>query len=93
MPNTPAVLEIALTPAVLEIDFFGMPGCFQNVDPATLLVVLGGTTSAAGSMRVTTPVLDSPPFIADLYFMHAYFAPGANARGLLSTRGMRVQYR
>ncbi|MEZ5964816.1 MAG: hypothetical protein R3F56_13305 [Planctomycetota bacterium] len=93
LPGTPAVLEIALTPAAIPLAFFGMPNCFQNVDPATLLVVFGGNTDGAGHMRVTLPVPDDPATFGDLYFMYAHFAPGANPRGLLSTQGLRAQFR
>lgn len=93
LPSTPAVLELALTPAAIPLGFFGMPNCFQNVDPATLLVVFGGSTDGSGHMRVTLPVPDDPAIHGDLYFMYAHFAPGANVRGLLSTQGLRGQFR
>lgn len=93
-PSSTAVLEIAGAPFSLELTFMGMPGCFQNIDPgATLITTIAIPTDAAGKATFPLPIQDFPLVIGDLYFQYAYLAPGANALGLLGTKGLRMQIR
>ena len=77
-------------PLPLSLDFLGATGCFAHHDAAIsvgtpMLLQLPAATAAA-------PIPNLPAVVGVAFFLQAWaVAPGANALGLLTSNGLRVQ--
>ena len=90
-PGRLAALLVGASAGAVALDPIGMPGCVLNASPP--LLVVSGTTDAGGGLTMRVPLNDCPMFWGDAFVQWAYANPGANAAGLQSTRGLRVQVR
>jgi hypothetical protein len=91
-PSSAAVLMMGIGETNLDLTGAGLTGCSLLVDPAFLLF-FSAVTDPSGGAAVNVPLLDVPLFLGDLYFQWLYVHPGANAAGLITTRGRRSQVR
>ncbi|MFO1054406.1 MAG: hypothetical protein U1F36_19470 [Planctomycetota bacterium] len=89
-PSAPVFVSVGAGPTFVPLDTIGMTGCVMLVDP---LVTLGTTTDASGIAILYLALNDAPLFVGDLYFQWLWLAPGANALGLVNSRGLKVQVR
>lgn len=88
--GVPATLLVGATALSVPLDPIGMPTCMLNVDPA---FNLPGTTDGTGLVVFSLPLPENVLTAYDLLFQIAYLSPGANARSVQATRGLRAQVR
>lgn len=86
--NVPAVLSIGFANAAIPLAFLGMGPCMLNLDPSGMITV-PTSTGAAGVALVQLPL----PGTGELFTQWTFFRPGANALGLVTTRGMQSSVR
>ncbi len=89
--STPAALWIALSRGNTPLKGIGAPGCTLLIDPRSLIIGLGGMTSATGALSFAIPL--PAPIAGDLFFQYAFLSPGANALGARSTAGLKAEVR
>jgi predicted metal-binding membrane protein len=93
LPGTTALAGLAwgLSNAVpMPLDFMGATGCFAHHDAvlnagSPMLVQLPAATASA-------PIPNQASVVGVTFFLQSWaFVPGANALGLLTSNGLRVQ--
>jgi hypothetical protein len=90
-PAAFTLLAAAMAPAALPLQPFGMPGCTLLVDVAGPLGlgVVGGVSDAGGRVVLPLPLPEGLPALA-LHWQAFQLVPGANAAGVVATRGFVV---
>lgn len=91
--NVAAFLFASFDSAVIPMAPYGMPGCELLIDPASSNFAGSWLvfTDGAGRASVPTPIPEFMPAF-DAYFQWFVADSNANTAGLLSTRGLKVEF-
>ena len=91
-PSSAVFLTLATTPANVDLAFAGMPGCFLLANPGGPggVGTVSGFSDAGGRFDLPLPLPETLGPIG-LRVQAFQLAPGANAAGIVATRGVRVE--
>jgi hypothetical protein len=90
--SMPAALFVSAAPRSQSLSALGMTGCSLLVDLDALVCNLPGNTSANGA-AYRTIALPETLSTMDVYAQWAFFAPGANPLGVVTTSGLHIRIR
>jgi hypothetical protein len=88
--GTSAFLNLAFGPSSMSLDAIGGMGCFVNTN-MNLFVTSFGRVTDGGGAEVQLPL--PAPIHGDLFAQWVYLSPGANALGVETTQGLRIEVR
>jgi hypothetical protein len=88
--GTSAFLNLSFGPSSMSLDAIGGMGCFVNTN-MNLFVTSFGRVTDGGGAEVQLPL--PAPIHGDLFAQWVYLSPGANALGVETSQGLRIEVR
>jgi hypothetical protein len=92
--GVPAVVMLSTRRGSVPLDALGMTGCTLLLDLGSMVLQIGATTNAIGSLSLPLAYPTRPiRFAGTLDWQAAFLAPAANSLGVVTTAGLEVVIR